>query len=65
MRRLKKNIFYGLCGSVVATLAVVKAVAPEVAEPVQKSESVEENTDSVRVVPTDSVKKTEVVKPGQ
>ncbi len=51
MRRLKKNIFYGLCASTVAVLAVVKAVHPEVARDVvlhPEAESIEENvTDSV------------------
>ncbi len=30
MRRLKKNIFYGLCASTVAVLALVRAACPEV-----------------------------------
>ena len=33
MRRLKKNIFLGLCGGVVALLGVVRLAFPEVAQP--------------------------------
>ena len=33
MRRLKKNIFYGLCGSVVAVLAIVRWTTPSVINP--------------------------------
>ena len=33
MRRLKKNIFLGVCGGIVAVLGVVRLVFPEVAQP--------------------------------
>ena len=56
MRRLKKNIFLGLCGGVVAVLAMVRLAYPDVARP--KGEI----ADSVAVV-VDSV--TEVVKAEQ
>lgn len=38
MRRLKKNIFYGLCGAFVGTLALVRIINPDVVHPVSEPE---------------------------
>ncbi|MBO4841333.1 MAG: hypothetical protein J5524_09585 [Bacteroidaceae bacterium] len=52
MRRLKKKIFYGLCGGTVAVLAIVRACNPGVVQPVGECKS-----DSVSVDMTEVVQK--------
>jgi len=47
MRRLKKNIFYGLCASTVAVLAAVKTIHPEMACDASRSLEVEPMEESV------------------
>jgi hypothetical protein len=60
MRRLKKRIFYGLCGGTVAVLAIVRACNPGVVQPGGECEvdSVSENMTEVVQKPVVLEKKT-------
>lgn len=50
MRRLKKKIFYSLCGGVVSVLAVVRMVNPDVVHPIVEADIVEDEPEVEEVV---------------
>lgn len=62
MRRLKKKIFYGLCGSTVAILATVRACNPGVVNPGEEELACNDSTEVVTEVVAEPVKEVKTAK---